>query len=1385
MTRKNVWGLLFSVLLFIPSVALAQLSDGNVYCFTNVENSGLSLTPGAGSTMSISATDKTNYSQLWYVSEASTGIYRLRNLGTGLYMRSSKQTSAPWTLVKEDQLDANCNFKCTKAGAGYTLRASSDGNTFGYMHYASGTSKVVCWSSDSKASQWTISAVAVSEEDLAKNWEEVAQLNPSNAEIAAWESTLGEIFIDKACTQLKAPYSGYTLSQLEQDTKYKSLSATLQKMVQKMIPGGTWTEANVDSSKPAWDAEYAKRFRVQRIEPCNEASSAASALNMNAHAYLNNPMGIYANTRQTLYIMVEGEIKDGATLYLNTWSGHGKPSQNHLDGVKLHQGLNVVPIFGDNVIGCFAYVVQTFNGAYAKGNKARWRKLSDYDNLKVHIEGGNINGYYNVVGDDLWGEGDTNEDWDYYAARATHTGVTILGKYMTLQFPFFDTETEGNKGLNYYLTGKNIIEKTIEAWDNVMLQERLLMGLSSEAEYEAANSKWKSLYSKEPCIFAYTGNSTDGFHCDYSDYYNIHGLAFGVGGTAYMYGGWDHSGYHYNTMRSIFSEIFNNAGSNWGPAHEIGHQHQAPLTLNGQTEVTNNLFSNVVLWYFGKSTSRVNGDEGSLERVAEAFNTEGGDFYTNNIWALTHMYYRLFLYYHVLGHNTSFYPRLYEMLRQDPMVKAYQQTGVKGLLHLYKKACDAAGEDLTEFFRAHGALTPMTDRFVGDYSNSIYNCTRKQIDEAIASVKAKGYKENITPLFINDGTGELITGSLGKTLELYDGQKTADVGNYAFFGNPAKTYTCTVSNNVVTLKGSGGIGFLVRNAKGEIVAFSNKKTMAITDEVCLMLVKEEAVVEVMDGDGSTKPASCTISNMQRNLLAALLKEANAIVKLTDDTNMKVGYYRSASLEALKAATDAAQEAYAKRNKEAYASTYEALFYALKDLQKDPTAKITIINGSTYVLEGYQAKGIMLSVNSSNKLIGEAKNSSNDKQKWVFEPASGADTYYIKNKSTGLYLDALPNGKQGSATATGKSKSVAFKIIYLGSGNMAVQCQNDDAKSLNYNSGIGVLGWDYEGDENSWWYITAVELNEAELAKVELEAMIAQTNALLKQMGDDVLLPGALPLQVESQESPYWLSSNADQNVVGTEEDGGGIAALIDNNISTFFHSQWSGTAVKDDHYLQVDLGEGKEMNIFSFSYATRNTADSPAPTSIKVAGSTNGKTFERALVTVKNSGTNALPSYTKTGTYWTSNKIISSKPYRYLRFSVTGSQGPGSNQYGGHYFFAMSEFALNNTITVVNSLQPEYAGAEELYKETADQMYEATTVLNNEKSTADDIATALDELETQYEALLAASKNPSAIDGVTADPEKPRAIYDLSGRRLKEIVAPGIYIINGKKRYVK
>jgi hypothetical protein len=300
-------------------------------------------------------------------------------------------------------------------------------------------------------------------------------------------------------------------------------------------------------------------------------------------------------------------------------------------------------------------VVHTFDTSKGKGNKAKAYRLSAFEDLKIHIEGGYINGYYNKMGDDLYTP-DQGADWDYLEARATQTTVTILGKYITLQFPLndaVDNDGKTNKGMSYYLDQSNV-EGIIDEWDNVMLWERLVLGLLDE-ETTNAEAK-KSPYSTEERVFDYTGNDGE-FAAGYEDYYNVHGLSLGVGYN-YMYGGWDHCGYNFNTMQSIIVDILTSAGSHWGPGHEIGHQHQGLLNLNGLTEVTNNLFSNVVLWYFGETTSRYNGNDAALSNVLAAFNTEGSDFYTNNIWGQTHMYYKLFMYYHVLGHNPKFYPRL-------------------------------------------------------------------------------------------------------------------------------------------------------------------------------------------------------------------------------------------------------------------------------------------------------------------------------------------------------------------------------------------------------------------------------------------------------------------------------------------------------------------------------------------------------------------------------------------------------------------------------------------------------------------------------------------------------------------------------------------------------
>ena len=300
------------------------------------------------------------------------------------------------------------------------------------------------------------------------------------------------------------------------------------------------------------------------------------------------------------------------------------------------------------------------------------------------------------------------------------------------------------------------------------------------------------------------------------------------------------------------------------------------------------------------------------------------------------------------------------------------------------------------------------------------------------------------------------------------------------------------------------------------------------------------------------------------------------------------------------------------------------------------------------------------------------------------------------------------------------------------------------------------------------------------AKDELRALIAQTEDLIAECSvygegkHEVKVP--VVLQVGDANANYWLSTNADQNVVGNRSDGDGIAALIDGTIDTYMHTQWGGTAVKDDHYVQVSLGEGLGLAEFSFTYAIRNmnnpSYNSPAPSVIEVYGSTDGNDFTTLLATFpsENSG-NTLPSYREAGKYWTSAAITSKTTYKYIRFYVKGSEGPGNVQYGGHYFFAMSEFALSAIYYVNEGVSEELLlnvlRAKDAAKELADKSYDKD---------------ALEEQKADLQAAYDALNNVTSIDYEVV--EGATFIYDLYGRRLRGIPTSGLYIINGVKRYV-
>ena len=247
----------------------------------------------------------------------------------------------------------------------------------------------------------------------------------------------------------------------------------------------------------------------------------------------------------------------------------------------------------------------------------------------------------------------------------------------------------------------------------------------------------------------------------------------------------------------------------------------------------------------------------------------------------------------------------------------------------------------------------------------------------------------------------------------------------------------------------------------------------------------------------------------------------------------------------------------------------------------------------------------------------------------------------------------------------------------------------------------------------------------------LGELIDLTEALIAEVATNINPTGkatALALTT-TQGSAFYVSSNADQNTGGGSSDGGGIAALVDNNEGTYFHTRWGGTVVNEPHYIQVDLGAANLMDEFKFTYKPRN--GSPTPTAMTVYGSNDGVTFTDVLATI-NSG---LPAHNSGSTY--ESAAIDSKRYRYLRFTVTGSSGPGNAQYGGQYFFGMLEFdlyKLTSTAEVANvykNLAGVTAGdVEAVYDNLAEALY-----YYNNGGTADQLTAAYNVLKPLYDAL--------------------------------------------------
>lgn len=1381
---------------------LTSLEQGKVYRFVNRMYPGYSMTAGSMTTAIGAATVESSKSQLWYVAEVSNdggGVprYRLRSFGNGRYLQGAG-ASTQWKLVENATTDNTYLYLRTVGTTYNTLSLDNTDNNKNKMH-CDGSKNIVGWSVDGQATHWTITKVDFTATEIEANWTSINNFVFTDSQIDGFKANLAAIFTDAACTTLNATYAAMSLRELQADANYTVLPATLQNMVTKVwneqSQGATaWGEDHVDGEPAkAWSGDYAKRYRVQNYEIYTNRDCVNSALKINIHTNLNNPTGIITKERDALYIMVDGEIKDGASLYLGSYSGHGQAG-NATDGVQLQQGLNVVPCFVDKQWTCIYYTANTMKAWDGKTNKGT-HPLSFYPDLKIHIEGGHVNGYYNEVGDALYAHGrtvnnvdsngDNEEDWDYLAARNVLDDITIVGKRIVFQFNFRDPVTESGatcKGTEYYFTADENGDRRVritdflERWNRIVWAQNLTMGLESAESVAAANRLYPTLDNPSRGVYAYTGKDKE-YASSYEDYYRMHCLAIGIP-TGYMSGGWTSSNYNYGTFQSIIQGIISDAGSTWGPGHEIGHQHQGPINMRGLTEVTNNLFANICAWYDGRATSRTNGGDGDLTQVLKAYNQENSDFFTNNIWAQTQMYYKLWLYYHLTGHNNKFYPRLFEMLRRDPLQLAYNQlddqsngtlvTGKTPLLHFYKKCCEAAGEDLTEFFRAYGFFTPMDKRFVGDYANAEYTQTQAQIDATIKAVKKMGYPENHTVLFINDcTTGATFYRHDGVTQRAWWDKNTySDLGAYTDYNGTTSndevtgTYELTVANGNATMVGAtGGAGFLIYDENGKLLSFSSDYTFPLSDEALIAIAKGTATVQVLNAEGTSTSVVYDGGAAAVSLLAGLLDEVKIVVDAVDDggnsgTNYtKVGFYKQSEVTTLINLYNQAKALYDDNAQTGYVSAYSALKAEYDAVKANEFARVALLPGSTCVLVNkndhtrYINETVTTTGDVTTKKVTTANVSGGVvadvpvQGQWIVEASSTtAGAYTFKNRSTGDYWLTL---SQSVDLLAGTDKK-DYTLIDNHNGTWGIKY--GDKQLIHYPGYNNIVGWWDTTNQNSHWYITMVSKDEVTEATANLQTLVAQTTALMNKMAN-VSGKGAQDM------STFRISSNA-------TEQGHGTELMVDGDLTTFFHTVWSGTSVNENHYFQIDCGEGLSLGDFVLSYTTRpsGTGGNDAPTNIIITGS-NTTDAEGNVTGWEDIATLSEGLPTGKAASYTSDIIgSSSNTYRYLRFTVTTASG---GTFGGQYYFGIAELGISRPVAKVNSIVEKYAASTlEDNKLTnakliaADEaLYASKQLLANSGATEEELTAQYTALKTQYDILLAtynAAENADLTDAQTA-----------------------------------
>lgn len=755
----------------------------------------------AANTLTCESQDDTKLSQYWTVEAGSGSKLYLRNACTQRYIALQNGTrSTQYRTV------------ANKSGGGFSVNRTSDAtNIYFYIMdtsnvglHCDASSVVVGWGNDNNNSIWGFEVADLDEDFVAEGRAKLDKYKELQSNLPTYKSALANLFQDKACTILNDEIQALSDAELAENADFAALSDDIKAMVLK-VKNNTWESftSNSGYTREGFEKFFRVRDDFYVYSHHSKMSGNAYAGMSNPFGKLSGPTGIVGTTGDIIYIYLDEEPSSDCTLQAEIVMDSDSPGDHQTGNTtNLHAGLNTILIGQPSTLYIF----------YQLDNPEKY--LADYPAAKLHIEGGQLQGYFDYT------RGMTNDDW------------TLL----------YDKLLDKSKVVN--LKSERIVF--------AMLGSLVKPAMGRTAEAEGLMRYWSQIVDNEEDLMGFKEDLAGRFRNIWNAFSVNHGYMYSTTYGTYYSDGTISTVMNYNTMTT-------SGGSVWGPAHEIGHNHQACFNIVGATEVSNNLFSNVNVHLLGISTTRGTKVTDTLNDFAA-----GKGWFGMNIWEQTRFYFQLYLYFHAQGHNPNFYPTLFKLLRQDPIKKrsstydatlanedgvvgGYISYGSQDYLHMAKKMCDAAQLDLSEFFEVNGMFVPYEKFYVGDYADYWVTTTEKDIADAKAYMAR--YPKAPSICFIDDRikpspsiyNGVLEGKPSGPYRVAYDASEApigyADVGQWSDFVDEYQTdgyyYTTATSSGTTTytIFGTGAIGFKMYDNDGNLVFLSNNKKFTLPSKV--------------------------------------------------------------------------------------------------------------------------------------------------------------------------------------------------------------------------------------------------------------------------------------------------------------------------------------------------------------------------------------------------------------------------------------------------------------------------------------------------------------------------------------------------------------------------